>query len=81
MINNELPGDYSYERITIVITDVDDQIPKFNEPVFHLNVSEDIGEFSSYFDEYSDFFNNLFIHGAYLLIISEYKEGITKDYL
>ena len=43
LINNELPGDYSYERVTIVITDVDDQIPQFNRPLFHINVSEDIG--------------------------------------
>lgn len=42
LINNELPGDYSYERVTIVITDVDDQIPQFNKPLFHINVSEDI---------------------------------------
>uniref|UniRef100_T1IAK5 Cadherin domain-containing protein n=1 Tax=Rhodnius prolixus TaxID=13249 RepID=T1IAK5_RHOPR len=41
LINNELPGDFSYERITIVITDVDDQIPQFNMPVFNINVSED----------------------------------------
>ncbi|KAK9498689.1 hypothetical protein O3M35_003268 [Rhynocoris fuscipes] len=41
LINNELPGDFSYERITIVITDVDDQIPHFNKPVFNINVSED----------------------------------------
>ncbi|KAL1131312.1 hypothetical protein AAG570_010930 [Ranatra chinensis] len=43
LINNELPGDFSTERVTIVITDVDDQIPQFNLPVFHINVSEDIG--------------------------------------
>lgn len=43
LINNELPGDYTYERITIVVTDVDDQIPHFNKPIFHINVSEDIG--------------------------------------
>ncbi|XP_024085574.1 cadherin-23-like [Cimex lectularius] len=43
LINNELPGDFSHERVTIVITDVDDQIPKFNERYFNINVSEDIG--------------------------------------
>ncbi|KAF6205675.1 hypothetical protein GE061_019848, partial [Apolygus lucorum] len=42
LINNELPGDFTEERVTIVVTDVDDQIPEFNQPVFEINVSENI---------------------------------------
>ncbi|KAJ9576330.1 hypothetical protein L9F63_006830, partial [Diploptera punctata] len=43
LINNELPGDTATSQVTIVITDVDDQIPIFNEDYFRINVSEDIG--------------------------------------
>ncbi|PSN50227.1 hypothetical protein C0J52_07794 [Blattella germanica] len=43
LINNELPGDTTSSQVTIVITDIDDQIPTFNEDNFHINVSEDIG--------------------------------------
>lgn len=43
LINNELPGDFSYESVTVVITDVDDQDPEFNQLIFNINVSEDIG--------------------------------------
>ena len=44
LINNELPGDWSVSQVTVVVTDVDDQLPEFNEDHFHINVSEDIGE-------------------------------------
>lgn len=44
LINNELPGDTTTSQVTIVITDIDDQIPEFNENNFHINVSEDIGK-------------------------------------
>ncbi|KDR10809.1 Cadherin-23 [Zootermopsis nevadensis] len=43
LINNELPGDTATSQVTIVITDVDDQVPVFNEDNFHISVSEDIG--------------------------------------
>lgn len=44
LINNELPGDTTTSQVTIVITDIDDQIPVFNEDNFHISVSEDIGK-------------------------------------
>jgi hypothetical protein len=44
LINNELPGDTTTAQVTIVITDIDDQVPIFNEDNFHINVSEDIGK-------------------------------------
>jgi hypothetical protein len=43
LINNELPGDMTTSQVTIVVTDIDDQIPVFNEDNFHISVSEDIG--------------------------------------
>ncbi|XP_044726882.1 cadherin-23 [Chrysoperla carnea] len=42
LINNELPADFTTTQITIVITDVDDQIPTFNQDFYEINVSEDI---------------------------------------
>ncbi|KAJ1528348.1 hypothetical protein ONE63_006768 [Megalurothrips usitatus] len=42
LINNELPADWSVSEVTVVVTDVDDQFPEFNEDYFHINVSEDI---------------------------------------
>lgn len=42
LINNELPGDETKELVTIVIMDQNDQSPKFNKPIFELNISEDI---------------------------------------
>ena len=44
LINNELPGDMTTTQVTIVVTDIDDQIPVFNENYFHISVSEDIGK-------------------------------------
>ena len=44
LINNELPGDMTTTQVTIVVTDIDDQIPVFNEKNFHISVSEDIGK-------------------------------------
>ncbi|XP_047097698.1 cadherin-23 [Schistocerca piceifrons] len=43
LINGELPGDTATSQITVIVTDVDDQLPKFNEPSFRLMVSEDVG--------------------------------------
>jgi len=44
LINNELPGDMTTTQVTIVVTDIDDQFPVFNENNFHISVSEDIGK-------------------------------------
>lgn len=44
LINGELPAEWSESDVTIVVTDVDDQVPEFNEDYFHINVSEDIGK-------------------------------------
>ncbi|CAG2053736.1 unnamed protein product [Timema podura] len=43
MINNEVPGDETTSQVIIVITDIDDQVPTFNQQSFNINVSEDIG--------------------------------------
>lgn len=29
--------------MTVVVTDTDDQLPKFNQKIFHINISEEIG--------------------------------------
>lgn len=44
MINNELPGDVNYEIVTVVVQDVDDEKPEFNEKSFTTSVSEDISK-------------------------------------
>lgn len=44
LINNELPADYSETTVTIVVMDEDDQLPTFNQDIFHINVSENIGK-------------------------------------
>lgn len=44
LINNELPGDVSYEIVTVVVQDVDDEKPEFNEHSFMTAVSEDISK-------------------------------------
>lgn len=44
MINNELPGDVSYEIVTVIIQDVDDEKPEFNEKSFTTSISEDISK-------------------------------------
>jgi hypothetical protein len=44
LINNELPGDMTTSQVTIVVTDIDDQIPVFNSDNFRISVSEDIGK-------------------------------------
>lgn len=43
MINDTFPSDETKELITIVISDENDQLPKFNKAIFYVNVSEDIG--------------------------------------
>lgn len=43
LINDEIPADSTISVITIVVTDVDDLSPVFNEPFFHVKIFEDIG--------------------------------------
>ncbi|KAF7997629.1 hypothetical protein HCN44_006200 [Aphidius gifuensis] len=43
LINDEIPADSTLSVITIVVTDVDDLFPVFNEPFFHVKIFEDIG--------------------------------------
>ncbi|XP_001607435.2 cadherin-23 [Nasonia vitripennis] len=43
LINNEIPADTATSMVTIVVTDVDDMVPQFNEEMFNLKISEDIG--------------------------------------
>lgn len=42
MINGEIPADYSITQITVVIADVDDNMPEFNEPYFEIDVPENL---------------------------------------
>lgn len=42
LINNEVPGDTSVSQVTIVVTDVDDHLPEFNEPQFDVYVPENL---------------------------------------
>lgn len=42
LINNEVPADVSFTQITIVLTDVDDHLPEFNEPYFNIAIPENL---------------------------------------
>lgn len=42
LINNEVPGDVAYTQVTIVLTDVDDHLPEFNEPEFEISIPENL---------------------------------------
>ncbi|XP_017756092.1 PREDICTED: cadherin-23 [Eufriesea mexicana] len=44
LINNEIPADTATSVVTIVVTDVDDLMPVFNEKYFDITISEDIGK-------------------------------------
>ncbi|XP_033194669.1 cadherin 74A isoform X1 [Bombus vancouverensis nearcticus] len=44
LINNEIPADTATSIVTIVVTDVDDLMPVFNEKYFNIKISEDIGK-------------------------------------
>lgn len=44
LINNEIPADTATSVVTIVVTDVDDLVPVFNEDYFSIRLSEDIGK-------------------------------------
>ncbi|XP_034183183.2 cadherin 74A [Osmia lignaria lignaria] len=43
LINNEIPADTATSIVTIVVTDVDDLVPVFNQNYFNISISEDIG--------------------------------------
>lgn len=43
LINNEIPADFSTTQVTIVVTDIDDHMPEFNEPHFEIDVPENLG--------------------------------------
>lgn len=42
LINNEVPSDFTVSTITIIVTDVDDHVPKFNKEVFDISIPENI---------------------------------------
>lgn len=44
LINNEVPADFATSIVTIVVKDVDDLAPVFNEDYFSIKISEDIGK-------------------------------------
>lgn len=42
LINNEVPGDSAVTQVTIVVTDVDDHLPEFNEEQFDVLIPENL---------------------------------------
>lgn len=42
LINNELPGDVAVTQVTIVLSDVDDHLPEFNEASFEIGIPENL---------------------------------------
>lgn len=42
LINNEVPGDSATSQITIVVSDVDDHIPMFNQQEFKIPLTENL---------------------------------------
>lgn len=42
LINDEVPSDYSLTQVTVVVTDVDDHMPEFNEAQFEIDVPENL---------------------------------------
>lgn len=44
LINGELPADFSTTQVTVVITDIDDHMPEFNEQHFEIDVPENLGK-------------------------------------
>lgn len=42
LINNEVPSDFTVTPVTIIVTDVDDHVPKFNKEVFDISIPENI---------------------------------------
>lgn len=44
LINGEIPSDLSTTQVTVVITDIDDHMPEFNEHHFEIDVPENLGK-------------------------------------
>lgn len=42
LLDNEMSGDVSYEIVTVIVQDIDDELPEFNDHTFSTSVSEDI---------------------------------------
>lgn len=42
MINGNVPADYSTTQVSVVITDIDDNMPEFNEQHFEIDVPENL---------------------------------------
>lgn len=42
MINGEIPSDYTITQVTVIITDVDDHMPEFNDNDFEIDVPENL---------------------------------------
>ncbi|XP_058795727.1 cadherin EGF LAG seven-pass G-type receptor 3 [Phymastichus coffea] len=43
LIDNQTLSDSTVSTVTIIVTDVDDMVPRFSEDLFNLKISEDIG--------------------------------------
>lgn len=43
MMNGEIPTDFSTTQVTVIITDIDDHMPEFNEQHFEIDVPENLG--------------------------------------
>lgn len=42
LINNKIPADFSETQVTIVVTDIDDNMPEFSESHFEIDVPENL---------------------------------------
>lgn len=42
LISNEVPGDFSLTQVTVILTDVDDHLPEFNEQYFEIMIPENL---------------------------------------
>lgn len=42
LINNEVPSDYTVTPVTIVVTDIDDHVPEFDQPVYDVSMPENV---------------------------------------
>ncbi|CAH2074945.1 unnamed protein product, partial [Iphiclides podalirius] len=42
LINNEVPSDYTVTSVTIVVTDVDDHVPRFERAVYDVSMPENV---------------------------------------
>ncbi|XP_017481610.1 PREDICTED: cadherin-23, partial [Rhagoletis zephyria] len=44
LVDGQPQADYSTTRVTIVVTDVDDHVPEFNEDFFNISIPENLGQ-------------------------------------